>query len=94
MSMLWPSLLFAMVKWMKHEDKISGTVNIASSMAAGTLLSYAMSALLIKYVNWGAAFWAPALAAAVTALMAALLKSTEAQSAQLAAAKALASAAA
>lgn len=62
MSMLWPSLLFAMVKWMQHEDKISGTVNIASSMAAGTLLSYAMSALLIKYVNWGAAFWVPGVA--------------------------------
>ena len=40
MSMLWPSLLFAMVKWMKHEDKISGTVNIAWSGAAGTITGY------------------------------------------------------
>ncbi len=59
MSMLWPSILCAMVRLMQHDDKVSGTVNIASSMAAGTLVSYAMSAGLIYLFNWEAVFWVP-----------------------------------
>lgn len=59
MSTLWPAILQAMVKWMNDRDKISSSVNLASSMAAGTLVSYALCAALLKWLNWQAAFALP-----------------------------------
>ena len=59
MSMLWPSILCAMVRLMQQDDKIHGTVNITSSMAAGTLVSYALSAVLLRWFPWGSAFLVP-----------------------------------
>lgn len=59
MATLWPAILQAMVEWMNERDKIASSVNLASSMAAGTLVSYALCAGLLKWLNWRAAFWLP-----------------------------------
>ena len=62
MSMLWPSMLVAMVRLMRREDKIASVVNITTSMAAGTLVSYVATAALLKWATWQSAFYLPGLA--------------------------------
>lgn len=61
MSTLWPGIFSAMVRLMTEEDKLRHSIDISSSMSAGTLLSYASSALLLKYFSWRPAFVIPGL---------------------------------
>ncbi len=59
MSTLWPGIFSAMVRLMTDEDKLRHSIDISSSMSAGTLLSYVSSAVLLKYVSWRPAFYVP-----------------------------------
>jgi len=59
MSMLWPSMLAAMVRLMRREDKVACVVSISTSMAAGTLVSYVSTAALLKWASWQSAFLLP-----------------------------------
>ena len=61
MSMVWPSLLNAMIRLMKDEDKLAYTVHISSSIAAGTLGSYLSSSALLKWFSWKETFFFPGL---------------------------------
>ena len=59
MSTLWPSMVVAMVRYMTAKDKIRCSIDIASSMSVGTLLSYAAKAAILKWLNWSWSFMLP-----------------------------------
>ena len=59
MSMIWPSIFHAMVVLMQRDDKINYSVEISSSMAAGSLVSYVMNAAFLNWFDWRAGFIVP-----------------------------------
>ena len=59
MSMIWPAMVHAMVKLLNKDDMVNASVDIASSMAAGTLVSYLMTAFFLKWFSWRLAFFVP-----------------------------------
>lgn len=66
-SMIWPPIIRIFAEKYTEEKKRQYSVDIASSMAVGTLTSYFLSACALKLVSWQAAFF---LAAGVMMLIA------------------------
>lgn len=66
-SMIWPPIIRIFAEKYTEERKRKCSVDIASSMAVGTLTSYFLSACAMKWISWQAAFF---LAAGVMILIA------------------------
>ena len=58
-SMIWAPILRIFSENLHIEDTNKACVNIASSMALGTLGSYFLTAMMISFFNWKAAFLLP-----------------------------------
>lgn len=59
-SMLWPSVIRVFAERLSGEQRTRAGVNIVSSMAAGSLGSYLLSALMLHFGSWRGAFVLPA----------------------------------
>lgn len=57
LSMLWPPILRIFSERLLDENKVKCTVNISTSVAAGTLLSYLLCAGEIAWWGWRSTFW-------------------------------------
>lgn len=60
-SMIWPPIIRIFAEKYAGEDKTRCCVDIVSSMAAGTLASYFISACAIRFAGWRFAFYIPAM---------------------------------
>ncbi|NBJ92249.1 MFS transporter [Parablautia muri] len=56
-SMIWPPIIRIFAEKYTEEGKRKCSVDIVSSMAAGTLASYLLSACAMKWISWQAAFF-------------------------------------
>lgn len=56
-SMIWPPIIRIFAEKYSDEKKLKYSVDIVSSMAAGTLMSYFLSACAMHFFHWKAAFY-------------------------------------
>jgi OPA family glycerol-3-phosphate transporter-like MFS transporter len=56
-AMLWPPMIRIFAERFTKEAKTKYSINIASSLALGTLTSYFLSACMMKFATWHAAFY-------------------------------------
>lgn len=56
-SMIWPPIIRIFAEKYTNEKKKKYSIDIASSMAIGTLMSYFLSACAMKFFSWHAAFY-------------------------------------
>lgn len=59
-SMIWPPIIRIFALYLKEKSKIKCCVNIISTQAVGTLVSYLLSAFIIFITGWNAVFFAAA----------------------------------
>ncbi len=57
LSMLWPPILRIFCELLMNENKMKCSVNISTSVAIGTLLSYLLCAAEISIWGWRSTFW-------------------------------------
>lgn len=56
-SMIWPPIIRIFAEKYSYEKKLKYSVDIVSSMAAGTLMSYFLSACAMRFFRWNAVFY-------------------------------------
>lgn len=66
-AMVWPPIMRLFSTEFDEQSRLSACVNIATTMAAGTLCSYILSALLLSISGWRLVFLLPAVLIALTA---------------------------
>lgn len=72
MSMIWPSLLRCMVRYMQRADVVWSSVQIASSTAVGSIGAYLLSSALLHVASWQSVFVVPGLLLVMCAVLWAL----------------------
>lgn len=59
MAMLWPPMLRIFAEMLTEKDMVRCSIHMSSAVAAGTLAAYLLSAGMLKWFGWRAAFYAP-----------------------------------
>lgn len=59
-SMIWPPIVYIFTDMFQKETMVRSFTNLSSTVAAGTLCSYFLSAMLIDHLGWQWAFTVPA----------------------------------
>jgi len=57
-SMLWPSIIRAIASWTTPHIRMEAGASISITIPAGTILCYAICALMLEFFGWRAAFFA------------------------------------
>ncbi|MDL2233737.1 MFS transporter [Ruminococcaceae bacterium OttesenSCG-928-L11] len=60
-SMIWPAILRIFSEYLMTRTRVKLCVNLSTTIAIGTLTSYLLSAILLRFATWRVAFWIPAL---------------------------------
>jgi sugar phosphate permease len=60
-SMIWPPIIRIFAEDLTGKKQEKACIDIVSSMAAGTLASYFLSAMAMKFLNWRWSFFFPAI---------------------------------
>ena len=61
MAMLWPPVLRIFAEMLTPRDMVRCSIHMTSAVAAGTLGAYLLSAAMLEWFGWRAAFYAPGL---------------------------------
>lgn len=68
-AMVWPPIIKLFSNELDENARMSALVNIATTMAAGTLFSYLLSALILSVSGWRMVFIIPSVLIALTTLV-------------------------
>lgn len=68
-SMIWPPIVFLFTNMLPKRTMVKCFTNLASTVAAGTLFSYLLSALMLKGPGWQWAFGTPGIILGIMALV-------------------------